>query len=111
MKRVDQVAKTRGVSRAQVVRELVAESISSQETVAAAFMNPVLMQALGQVMTTPGIAGEVLRTMKQELSQDQLQLFEATLDRAVGELSRVPAAKSRAPRPDPAKRPGKGARK
>jgi hypothetical protein len=76
IKRVDRMAKALGQSRSQVIEDLIDAGIQDSEITAAAMTNPVIVQALMGAFGRPDVIRQMASSMKQDLTEDQLHLFQ-----------------------------------
>jgi predicted transcriptional regulator len=76
VKRIDRMATALGKSRSELVMDLIAEGIDESELSAQAMTNPVIVQALMGAFGRPEVLRQMASTMKQDLTEDQLQLFQ-----------------------------------
>jgi predicted transcriptional regulator len=74
-KRIDRMAKVMSKSRSQMVQELIEGGMDDSEISAAAMTNPAISQALLTALGKPEVIRAMLQVMRQDLSEDQLDLF------------------------------------
>ncbi len=74
-KRIDRMAKVTGKNRSQTVQGLIEAAINDQETTASALSNPIIVNALVGAFGKPEVMREVMRQMREEVSEEQLELF------------------------------------
>lgn len=100
VKQLDRLAKVGGQSRSELIERLVLEGIEQEETFIKATQQPALMQALARAFSQPGVLKQMAATMNEEMSDEQLNLFQ----QAMGQLearaaSAAPAAPGKKRKP------------
>ncbi len=85
LKRLDDLADAQGVARSQLIEKLISEGIEGEEMAVRALTNPVVMQAMVGAFRDPTVLRAMAVAVGQELSTEQLQLFQ----RAMGAVSEV----------------------
>ncbi len=78
--RLDRVSRASGRSRSEVITELVEDGLGQAEMMIKATADPVLMAAVGKVMSDPGVLRNMVSGLRTELTDDQLSLFKSRLD-------------------------------
>lgn len=101
-RRLERVAKARSVTLSKLVISLLEEAIDHEEQMVKAVTNPVLMGAVMHAMSDPAVMSAMLRSMRQDLSDAELDLFRQQMD-AVNIL----AGKGETPATQQPKRKGK----
>jgi hypothetical protein len=96
-KRLTRLARAKDVSRSKLAEQLLADGVEHEETMVAAMTDPVVMPAIMKALAEPSVLASMMRAMRADLSDDQLQLFE----------KQIAAAQAVAdPKPPPARRKG-----
>lgn len=75
IRRVRDLAGVYGVKVSAMADELLADALDAAESVAAATKNPVVMAAVTQAMSQPGVLRSMMDAMRSTLTDDQLDLF------------------------------------
>jgi hypothetical protein len=76
VKRLDRVAVVRGVSRSQLITDMIEAGLDDEELVAKAVSDPVVFPAMVQAFAQPGVMRALLDAIRAEVSEDQLKLFQ-----------------------------------
>jgi hypothetical protein len=76
VKRIDRMATALGESRSELVMRLIKDGIDESELSAQVMTNPVIVQALMGAFGRPDVIRQMASSMKQDLSEDQLHLFQ-----------------------------------
>jgi metal-responsive CopG/Arc/MetJ family transcriptional regulator len=78
--RLDRLGKAAGVSRSELIRDLIEGSLEQAEMMVKVTSDPVMMGAVGQVLSDPAVLRQMVSGLRQELSQEQLDLFQARVE-------------------------------
>jgi hypothetical protein len=73
--RINKLALAEGVSASSLVERLLLEALQPAETAVQFTANPVLMNAMMKLFTQPEMVRAMTSTIKQDLTDDQLELF------------------------------------
>ncbi len=73
--RLDRIAKVGGTNRSSLITDLVYAGLEQQELMIKATADPVLIRAIGKVITDPGVLRSMVAGMRSELTDDQMALF------------------------------------
>ena len=93
--RLDRLAKSAGTTRSEMIREMVEAGIDQTEMIVKATSDPVLLKAVGKVLTDPGVFRQMVHGLRSELSDQQLELFQARLGAAQAITSPPPGRKKK----------------
>ena len=74
--RIDRLAANHDESRSKYIAGLLADAVTQEELGVQVFTNPVLMKAYGAAMSQPGVLRQLLNTMRSDLNDSQLELFQ-----------------------------------
>jgi hypothetical protein len=94
IKRLDRVARASRLSRSELITDLVVIALDEAENLIKLTSDPVLMGALGKVLTDPGVVRNMVSGLRSELSDDQLDLFRDRMDMLTTESTRAVASGS-----------------
>lgn len=75
VKRLDRFAKAQGRSRSAVIEEMCQDGLAEGEVMIKAMNTPVLRDAFVAAFGTKEVQRQLLRTMGEEVSDEQLDLF------------------------------------
>jgi predicted transcriptional regulator len=75
IERLDRVARATRSSRSVVISDMIEAGLDQAEMMVKATSDPVLMRAVGQVMTDPGVMRQMIAGLRMELTDEQMQLF------------------------------------
>jgi hypothetical protein len=74
--RLDRVAVVRGLSRSQLITDMIEAGLDDEELVAKTVSDPVVFPAMVQAFAQPGVMRALLDAMKADVTQEQLNLFQ-----------------------------------
>lgn len=83
VRRLDRLAKSSKLSRSELIEQLCRDGMEDQEMMVKAFTNPVLVEAFGKAFANRDVLRAMTSTMGDELEDDQLELFTATMEKLV----------------------------
>lgn len=92
---IDAQAAAMGVSRSQYVNAALRDYLEQQAATVAAFSNPLIRDTFIQAMSQPGVLKSLASAMNEQLSSDQLQLFEQGMQAGAKIMSSGGAKKSK----------------
>jgi predicted transcriptional regulator len=75
IERLDRVARATRSNRSAVISDMIEAGLDQAEMMVKATSDPVLMRAVGQVMTDPGVMRQMIAGLRMELTDEQMQLF------------------------------------
>ena len=107
LKRLDAIAKAKGESRSEAVERFLVDALDDEELTVRAMTNPVIAQAILGAMAQPNVMRAMMHAMREDLDDDQLELFSQAMTAATDALT--PARPQAAT--EPASTKGKGKRK
>ncbi|HWI02764.1 MAG TPA: ribbon-helix-helix protein, CopG family [Acidimicrobiales bacterium] len=93
VERIDRLAAAQDASRAKYLERLIIEHLDEDEATVQAFTNPVLLNALMQVFGQPDVARQLVQTMRRDVSDDQLQLFQEAMMTTAEKMNKRAARK------------------
>jgi predicted transcriptional regulator len=94
IKRLDRVSRASRLSRSELITDLVCAGLDQAENLIKVTSDPVLMAALGKVLTDPGVVRNMVSGLRSELSDEQLELFRTRMDLITTESMRRVASES-----------------
>lgn len=84
--RVDRLAKAERRSRSATMEALLKDGLDQTEATVHAFANPVLRDAFIKAFAQPEVVRQFAAVMGQEVSEDQLRLFQAGIEQLGGTM-------------------------
>jgi predicted transcriptional regulator len=85
IRRLDRLARARKVNRSRIVEQLLNDGVERDELMVKMTTDPVLSRAMMQAVSRSEVMTQLLRSMREEMTDDQLQLFEDRLAAALGQ--------------------------
>jgi predicted transcriptional regulator len=79
IERLDRVARATRSSRSVVISDMIEAGLEQTEMMVKATSDPVLMRAVGKVLTDPGVLRQMVANLRGELTDGQLDLFASKL--------------------------------
>lgn len=99
--RVDALAGAKHETRSAMIEHLLRDAIDSEELLVRAMTDPIVAPAILGAMAQPEVLRAMTATMRQQLTDEQLQLFTKSMH-ALEQQTRTPAAaKAATPRRRP----------
>lgn len=93
LKRIDRLAAAKKQSRSAWFSETIADGLDQEEAAVKVFTDPLLRETLVKAFSAPGMLQQFAAAVGDELSQDQLKLFESRIAGVVAESKAAPVMK------------------
>jgi formylmethanofuran dehydrogenase subunit E-like metal-binding protein len=90
--RVTVLAKAQGMSESLVAERLLLDSLGQEETNVKLMTDPVVMPAMVKAMSEPAVMRAILDAIRDDLGDDQLQLFGHAMNAVAGIAAGVQVA-------------------
>ena len=103
VERLDALAAAQNMSRSKFCESLITEGLEESEVTVRAMSNPVIQRALFEVLGKPDVLRSITRSMRDELTDEQLELFQRAMIGATQAVEKAqpgraaPAAPAAAP--------------
>lgn len=93
---VDAIARGQKLKRSNLIERMIESQVEHERLIAGAFSNPHVVQAFSKAFSQPGMMKTLVAAMGEELTDEQLELFDRGLAEAMQPTAQaVVKAKSR----------------